>query len=304
MPAGSATTRRLQTAARPPGPVVTPPLAYIPSPPAREIHLGPFPLRAYAFCIILGVVLAVYLGDRRWRARGGAPGTVGDVAVVAVPFGLLGARVYHVVTSPAAYVHDPVSALFVWQGGLGIPGGVAGGFLAGWVVCKRRGIDRGAFADAIAPGVALAQAVGRFGNYFNQELFGRPTTLPWGLTISPGNPDAVPGAAAYHPTFLYESLWDVGVAGIVLWADRRFRLGGGRAFALYLALYATGRLWIEALRIDQANRLFGIRLNDYVMLVVLFLSVTFLVTRRDARREDRGSVQREPVPSAPGPAVS
>ena len=279
-------------------------LAYIPSPPGREVHLGPLPLRAYALCIILGVLAAVWIGDRRWQARGGAAGTVADVAVVAVPFGLLGARIYHVVTTPSAYLDEPVRALFVWQGGLGIPGGILGGVIAGWFVCRRRGVRPGAFADAIAPGVAVAQAVGRFGNYFNQELFGRPTTLPWGLTVSPDNPDAVPGAVAYHPTFLYESLWDLGVAGVVLWADRRYRLGGGRAFALYLVLYATGRIWIEALRIDEAKRLFGVRLNDYVMAVVLLGALGYLTARRRSNREDPESVQAARNGSVDGPQTT
>jgi prolipoprotein diacylglyceryl transferase len=259
-------------------------------------HLGPVPLRAYALAIITGVVLAVVIGERRWVARGGTRGVVTDIATIAVPFGIVGARVYHVVTSPQAYLDDPVSALYVWEGGLGIPGGIAGGFLAGWVVATRRGIARGAFADAIAPGVAVAQAVGRLGNWFNQELFGRPTTLPWGLEIDADNPDAVPGAEAYHPTFLYELLWNLGVAGIVVWADRRWRLGGGRAFALYLALYAVGRFWIEGLRIDDANSFAGLRLNEWVMGVVLLASVGFLVARRGAGREERVEPPAEPEP--------
>ena len=262
-----------------------PALAYLPSPSQGVWQLGPFPLRAYALAIITGVVLAVVIGERRWFARGGTRGVVTDIATVAVPFGIVGARVYHVVTSPAAYLDDPVSALYVWQGGLGIPGGIAGGFLAGWVMARRRGIAKGAFADAIAPGVAVAQAVGRLGNWFNQELFGRPTTLPWGLEIDPDNPDAVPGAEAYHPTFLYELLWNLGVAAVVVWADRRFRLGGGRAFALYLALYAVGRFWIEGLRIDEANSFAGLRLNEWVMIVVFLGAVAYLVVRRGAGRE-------------------
>ncbi len=262
-------------------------LAYLPSPSTGVWHLGPLPLRAYAFAILTGVVIAVVLGERRWVARGGTPGVVTDIATIAVPFGILGARIYHVVTSPAAYLDDPVSALYVWKGGLGIPGGVLGGFLAGYVVCRRRGVSPGAFADSIAPGVAIAQAVGRLGNYFNQELFGRPTTLPWGLTIDPDNRDAVAGAEAYHPTFLYELIWDLGVAGLVLWADRRFKLGGGRAFALYLAAYATGRLWIEAFRIDDASTFYGLRLNEYVMVVVLLGAVAYLWLRRHAGREQR-----------------
>ncbi len=260
-------------------------LAYLPSPSQGVWHVGPFPLRAYALAIITGVVLAVVIGERRWAERGGAPGVITDVATIAVPFGIVGARIYHVVTSPAAYLDDPVSALYVWKGGLGIPGGIAGGFLAAYVLCRRRGVSKGAFADSVAPGIAVAQAVGRLGNWFNQELFGRPTTLPWGLRIDADNPDAVPGAEAYHPTFLYELLWDLGVAGVVIWADRRFRLGGGRAFALYVALYASGRIWIEALRIDEANLILGRRLNEWVMSIVLVGAIGYLVARRDRGRE-------------------
>jgi prolipoprotein diacylglyceryl transferase len=274
-------------------------LAYLPSPANGVWHLGPVPVRAYAFCILLGVVVAVVWGDRRWRARGGRAGTVADVATIAVPFGIVGARLYHVVTSPAAYRHDPVSALYVWHGGLGIPGGIAGGVLAGWLVCRRRGIAPGAFADAIAPGVAVAQAIGRFGNWFNQELFGRPTTLPWGLTVRPDNPDAVPGAAAYHPTFLYEAIWDVGVAGLVVWADRRFRLGHGRAFALYIAAYAAGRFWIEGLRIDAAEHWLGLRLNQYTALAALVFGVAYVALRRRTTRED---VVERPADAAAEPA--
>lgn len=260
-------------------------LAYLPSPSQGVWHLGPFPVRGYALCIILGVVVAVLIGERRWVARGGTRGAVADVAGIAVPCGLIGGRVYHVLTSPSAYISHPVDALYIWRGGLGIPGGILGGVIAGVIVCRRRGIRAGAMADSIAVGVPIAQAIGRFGNYFNQELFGRPTHLPWGLEIDPDNADAVAGAEAYHPTFLYEALWDVGVAAVVLWADRRWRLGYGRAFALYLALYAVGRSWVEALRIDDANRFFGLRLNDYMAAIVLVGAVTYLVRHRHRGRE-------------------
>ena len=270
-------------------------LAYIPSPSQGVWHLGPFPIRAYALCIILGVLVAVVLGERRWVARGGTKGAVADVAGIAVPCGLIGGRIYHVLTSPSAYVHHPIDALYIWRGGLGIPGGILGGVIAGVIVCRRRGIRPGAMADSIAVGVPIAQAIGRFGNYFNQELFGRPTHLPWGLEINPDNPNAVPGAEAYHPTFLYEALWDVGVAGIVLWADRRWRLGHGRAFALYLALYAVGRSWIEALRIDDANRFFGLRLNDYMAAIVFVGAVAYLIRNRAKGREDVVEEAREPA---------
>jgi prolipoprotein diacylglyceryl transferase len=261
-------------------------LAYIPSPSEGVWHLGPLPIRAYALCIILGVVVSVVIGERRWVARGGTKGAVADMAGVAVPFGLIGGRIYHVVTSPAQYLDHPIEALYIWRGGLGIPGGILGGVIAGIIFCRRRGISAGAMADAIAPGVPIAQAIGRFGNYFNQELFGRPTHLPWGLEIDPDNADAIPGAEAYHPTFLYEALWNVGVAGVVLWADRRWRLGHGRAFALYLALYAVGRSWVEALRIDDAHRFFGLRLNDYVAAVVFLGATAYLVRTRGSGREE------------------
>jgi prolipoprotein diacylglyceryl transferase len=276
-------------------------LAYLPSPSRGVLHLGPFPLRGYAFCIILGVVVAVVVGNRRFVARGGRAGVVADVATIAVPFGLVGARVYHCITSPSLYLDHPVRVLYVWEGGLGIPGGILGGVLAGWLVCRRRGIRPGAFADAIAPGVALAQAVGRpYSSWLNQ-LPNRPTTLPWGLEIDPEHrPARYADVATFHPTFLYESIWDVGVALVVIWADRRWRLSGGRAFALYLALYAIGRSWVEALRVDDATRFFGMRLNDYVMAVVLAGSVAYLVARRHTPREQ--DVQRD-EPPAGGPAA-
>ena len=259
-------------------------LAFIPSPSTGVLHLGPLPLRAYAACILLGVVVAVILGERRWVARGGAKGLVTDIASIGVPCGLVGARIYHVITSPAAYFGKhgvPLHALFIWRGGLGIWGGVLGGALGAAVVLRRRGVDIGAFADAVAPGIAIAQAIGRFGNYFNQELFGRPTTLPWGLRIDPTNrPAGFSQFATFHPTFLYESLWDLGVAALVIVAERRFRLRRGRAFALYVAAYCVGRAWIEALRIDDANHLFGLRLNDYVAIVVFLAGTAFIVLRR------------------------
>jgi prolipoprotein diacylglyceryl transferase len=277
-------------------------LAYLPSPSTGVWQLGPLPVRAYALAIILGVVAAVLIGERRWVARGGTRGLVTDVATLAVPGGIVGARIYHVLTSPDRYLDDPLAALYVWEGGLGIPGGIAGGFLVSWLVLHRRGVAKGAFADAVAPGVAVAQAIGRLGNWFNQELFGKPTTLPWGLEIDPDNADAVAGALAYHPTFLYELLWNLGVAAIVIWADRRWRLGGGRAFALYLALYAVGRGWIEALRIDEAQEFFGLRLNDYVMAVVYVGALIYLVLRRRVEREEQ--VEPEQPRATPVAAAS
>lgn len=274
-------------------------LASIPSPARGVWHLGPFPIRAYAFFIILGVVVAVYLGDRRWVARGGRHGTVADVAVWAVPFGLIGARLYHVITDPELYFgrgRSPIDAVKIWQGGLGVWGGIALGAVAAWVVCSRRGISIAAFGDAVAPGIAIAQAIGRLGNWFNQELYGRATDLPWALHITRPQ-DGVPGY--YHPTFLYELLWDLGVAALVIWAHRRYRMGGGRVFALYVAGYTAGRLWIEALRVDQANHILGVRLNIWTSGLVFLAAVGYLVLARGRGREDSGE---PPAEHRQGPA--
>ncbi len=264
-------------------------LASLPSPDQGVWHLGPLPIRAYALCIIAGIVVAVLMTDRRWQARGGRAGTVGDVAVWAVPFGIVGGRLYHVISSPDAYFGeggDPVRALQIWRGGLGIWGAVALGGVGAWIACRRRGIPLPAFGDAVTPGLAVAQAIGRWGNWFNQELFGRPTTLPWALEIDPEHrPSATPDEAYYHPTFLYEALWNVAVAAFVIWADRRFRLGGGRAFALYVAAYTAGRWWIEALRVDNAHLIFGVRLNVWVSFIVFGGAVLFLYRRRGHPRE-------------------
>jgi prolipoprotein diacylglyceryl transferase len=274
------------------------PLAYLPSPDQGVWHLGPLPIRAYAIAILLGVVAAVLIGERRYVARGGSRGMVVDVATVAVPAGIVGARLYHVITTPAPYFGPGGSlwrVLAVWEGGLGIWGGIAGGALAAAVMLRRRGLRAAPFADAVAPGIAVAQAIGRFGNYFNQELFGRPTALPWGLRIDPDNRDAVPGAVAYHPTFLYESLWNLAVAALLVWADRRWQLGGGRVFALYVAAYTAGRAWIEALRIDDAQLVLGLRLNVWTSLVLFVLALAFLIARRGHGCQDVRLIGSSPV---------
>jgi prolipoprotein diacylglyceryl transferase len=261
-------------------------LAYLPSPSQGVWHLGPLPIRAYALCIIVGIVVAVWVGERRYVARGGRPGTVMDVAVWAVIFGLVGGRLYHVLSDPELYFgagRHPVDAFKVWNGGLGIWGAISLGGIGAWIGCRRAGIRLPPYADAVAPGIVLAQAIGRWGNYFNQELFGKPTTLPWGIRIDAGREGTVPGAQAYHPTFLYESLWDVGVAGLVVWADRRFTLGRGRAFALYVMAYTAGRLWIEALRVDHANTVLGLRLNIWTSILVFAGALAYFLLRRGPR---------------------
>ncbi|MDQ1698813.1 MAG: hypothetical protein QOG34_676 [Frankiaceae bacterium] len=264
-------------------------LASIPSPSSGVFNLGPIPIRAYALCIILGILVAVVVGDRRLVARGGPKGGMGEVATWAVPAGLIGARLYHVATNPELYWgkhgQGTVAALEIWHGGLGIWGGVLGGAFGAWIACRRSGLDFAVVADALAPGLVLAQAIGRWGNYFNQELFGRRTSLPWALEIDKSHsPDGIAGT--FHPTFLYESLWDVAVALLVIWFDRRVHLNRGRAFALYVAAYTFGRFWIESLRIDDAHKFLGLRLNDWVSVVVFAAAIAFLLLRRPAPPED------------------
>ncbi|MEU7055684.1 prolipoprotein diacylglyceryl transferase [Streptomyces sp. NPDC046197] len=274
-------------------------LAYIPSPSHGVLYLGPIPLRGYAFCIIIGVFVAVWLGNKRWIARGGRPGTVADIAVWAVPFGLVGGRLYHVITDYELYFSDGrnwVDAFKVWEGGLGIWGAIALGALGAWIGARRRGIPMPAYADAVAPGIAFAQAIGRWGNWFNQELYGRETHVPWALHITSSADGRIPGY--YHPTFLYESLWCVGVGFLVIWADRRFKLGHGRAFALYVAAYCVGRGWIEYMRVDDAHHILGLRLNDWTALVVFLLAVTYIVV--SAKKRPGRETEVEPGAAASG----
>ena len=271
-------------------------LATIPSPTQGVWNLGPLPIRAYALCIVAGIVAAIQLTERRWLARGGAPGDVLDIAVWAVPFGIVGGRIYHVITSPQAYfgAHGhPLRAFAIWEGGLGIWGAIALGGVGAWIACRRRGIPLPAFADALAPGLLVAQAIGRLGNWFNNELYGGPTHLPWALKIYAfDGGKAVVGAdghpvvlGTFHPTFLYELLWNLAAAAVVIWADRRFRLGHGRAFALYVATYCLGRLWVELLRTDPANHFFGIRLNVFTAVIVGLGAVAYFIHMRGRPRE-------------------
>jgi prolipoprotein diacylglyceryl transferase len=245
---------------------------YLPSPSQGVWYLGPLPIRGYALAIIAGIALAIWIGERRWRARGGAPGTIGDIALWAVPFGIVGGRLYHVITSWQPYFGSggtPVHALFIWEGGLGIWGAVALGALGAFIGSRRAGVSLPAVGDAIAPGIAVAQAVGRYGNWFNQELFGKPTTLPWGLEIDAAHrPPGYEQYATFHPTFLYESIWMLGVAAVLVWVGRRFAIGHGRVFALYVMLYCVVRLPLELLRIDPANHVFGVRVNVWVAALV------------------------------------
>ncbi|NHN54440.1 MULTISPECIES: prolipoprotein diacylglyceryl transferase [Actinomycetes] len=258
------------------------PLFFIPSPPWREwLLFGRLPIRAYALCIIAGVIIGTIVATRRWIARGGSRDAVETVALVSVPFGIVGARLYHVITDYQLYFGPGRTwyrAFFIWDGGLGIWGGVALGAFGGYLVARRRRIRFWALADALAPGVAIAQAVGRLGNWFNQELFGRPSTLPWALKIDPQyRPVGYEQYATFHPTFLYELIWDVAVAIAVIALDRRFRLGHGKAFMLYVMFYTAGRAWVESLRIDPAHHLGPFRLNDYVSGIVFLAALLCLL---------------------------
>jgi prolipoprotein diacylglyceryl transferase len=278
-------------------------LATIPSPTQGVWHLGPIPIRAYALFILLGIVAACAITEWRLRQRGAPKWLVLDVALWAVPFGLIGGRLYHVITDAQQYFgagKNPVRAFYIWEGGLGIWGAVALGGVGAWIACRRMGIPLTFFADALAPGLPVAQAIGRLGNWFNNELYGSPTSLPWGLKVyewdlAAGRPrtDPVTGepllveGGPFHPTFLYELLWNLGVAALVFFVDRRWKLGRGRAFALYVAGYTLGRFWIEALRIDPANHFLGLRINNWVSLLVLAGAVVYLLRVRGPQQHMR-----------------
>lgn len=270
--------------------------ASIPSPTTAVWHLGPFPLRAYAVCIILGIFAAMWIGQRRLAAQGGTGQEMGEIAMWAVPFGIVGARIYHVITTWQPYFGPdgrPLDALKIWEGGLGIWGAVALGAVGAWLAARRLGLAFLDVADALLPAVLVAQAMGRVGNYFNNEIYGSPTDLPWGLTIHAWDPAAgraIRDAAGepvvlgtFHPTFLYEALWCLFVAAVIVVVERRWRLRRGQSTAMYLMGYPLGRLAIELIRTDPANRFLGQRVNVWVALVVIGAGVgVWLWARRNA----------------------
>ncbi|MEZ0088905.1 prolipoprotein diacylglyceryl transferase [Streptacidiphilus sp. EB129] len=279
-------------------------LAYIPSPSQGVWHLGPLPIRAYALCIIAGIAAALWLTRRRWTKLGGNPDDVIDITLWAVPFGIVGGRLYHVITDPELYFkagEQPIRALYIWDGGLGIWGAVALGALGAWIGCRRKGVPLAAFADALAPGLILAQAIGRWGNYFNQELYGDPTTMPWGLKIDKVFADGSSVHGIFQPTFLYESLWDLAAVGVLLYVDRRWNFHSGRLFAVYVACYTAGRGWIEMLRSDHANRILGLRVNDWASLLCFLGAVTYLIVTRDRPEPSPRLGRSQLAPEADGP---
>jgi len=263
------------------------PVAYLPSPARGLWHLGPLPLRGYALTAILGVVVALWLTDRRYRHMGGPRGMIWDVATLAVPAGIVGARLYAVLTDYSNYFgpgRDWVSVFRIWDGGLGSTGMVGAAAIGAWIYCRRSGYAIGPMALAAAPAAAVAQAIATWGNWFSQRLYGGPTTLPWAVAISPEHRvNGYESFATFQPLVLYESLWDLLVALAVAYAIRRFMLTGDRAFAVYGALYGAGRFTIEVLRIDFAPRLLGIHTTELTMLVVVIGCVAYLAATRSRR---------------------
>ena len=276
-------------------------VAYIPSPSRGVWHLGPIPFRAYALCIVLGVLVAAWVANRRYVAGGGRPGVIADVATWAVPAGLVGARLYSVITDYELYFGshgDWVTAVKVWDGALGMPGAIAFGLAGAWIACRRARVPVGPVAGAAAPGIAIGQAIGRWGNWFSQELYGRPSSLPWAVQISPAH--RLPGYesfATFQPAFLYESGWDLLVAAAVIWATRRFALTGDRAFALYVAAYSVGMFAAQAVRIDYSHYILGLRVNEWVA-IAAFAGAAWYLYRTARSRSQPGSVRSSgPLPA-------
>jgi prolipoprotein diacylglyceryl transferase len=275
---------------------------------------GSLRIHAYALCILAGIVVGLWLTSVRWAKRGAPEGSVWDIAIWAIPFGIIGGRLYHVFSSPDAYFgpgFDGTGDLSlipqIQRGGLGIWGAVVLGAFGAWIGCRRAGVKLTAFIDAAAPGLLLAQALGRWGNYFNQELFGGPTTLPWGLQVDADNanfPAGYPADTLFHPTFLYESLWNILGVLILLALDRRFHFRRGRLFWLYAMYYTLGRVWIEAMRIDDAEQisLFGIttRLNVWTSIFVFIAALAVFIwlgRRKDGNPDSVYLLGREPAPA-------
>jgi prolipoprotein diacylglyceryl transferase len=269
--------------------------AYLPSPSTSGLSIGPLRLHVYGLLIACGIAAAVWLSQRRWERIGGEPGTMAKLAVWGVPGGLIGARVYSLATSWGADTNGHwLRAFAIWQGGLGIWGGVIGGIALGLVGARRYRLPMRPLLDCVAPAFALAQAIGRWGNYFNQELYGRPSKLPWAVRID--NPPGFAPHSTFQPTFLYECIWDLVVLALVIWVERRFRIRRGYLIAAYAAFYTFGRFWTEYLRIDDAHRFLGLRLNDWTSIVVFVVATAVLLTRGRAAETDECA--GDPLPPA------
>lgn len=273
-------------------------LLTIPSPSFSQFHLGPITIHIYALCILTGIALGWIIARRRFVARGGDPEQFENLCLVSVLSGIVGARLYHVITDNQLYFgpgKNPWHAFLIWQGGLGIWGGVAAGALAAWLMARHYKLPFGDVADCFAPALLVAQAIGRLGNWFNQELFGKPTSLPWGLEIAPQyRPAGYEQYATFQPTFLYELLWNLAACVVLLWLEKRFRLARGRVFAAYICLYTLGRFFVERLRIDPAHTFGGLRLNDYTAIIVFLAgaAIWWVLAKR------RPGVVQQPLASA------
>ena len=273
----------------------------IPSPSLSSFSVGPLTIHFYALCIITGIAAAIWIGRKRYANLGGNPDDVSEVAIWAVPFGIIGGRIYHVITSPAQYFGtngNPVDALKIWEGGLGIWGAISLGAVGAYLYFRthKTTLNFQQLLDSLAPGVVVAQAIGRIGNYFNQEVFGKPTELSWGLEIDPLNrPDGFESYATFHPTFLYELLWCLVVAVLLIKLPgflKQITSKQGDIFALYILGYTLGRVWIESLRIDEANLILGLRLNIWVSLIVLITASAYLIASKR-----RGNTKENHIPS-------
>ena len=280
------------------------PAAFIPSPSRGLWHIGPVPLRGYALCVLLGIAVCLWVTDRRYRGMGGRPGQVLDIATVAVPFGLVGARAYGVLTNYHLYFghhRDWVNVLRIWDGWFGMPGGVAAAALGAWIACRRQGVRLSPVAGAAAPGLAFAAAIASWGNWLSQQVYGRPATVPWALEIAPVH--RVPGYenfATFQPVFLYASIWDVLTGVLVILLARRFRLTGDRTFACYAALQAAGSVSTGLLRIGYVDRLDGIAVNQILLTAVLAAAVGYLYLTRARQGPD---VVEQATGEAPGTAA-
>ena len=273
----------------------------IPSPSLSSFSVGPLTIHFYALCIITGIAVAIWIGRKRYANLGGNPDDVSEVAIWAVPFGIIGGRIYHVITSPSQYFGangNPIDALRIWEGGLGIWGAISLGAVGAYLYFRthKTSLNFRQLLDSLAPGVVVAQAIGRIGNYFNQEVFGKPTELPWGLEIDPVNrPNGFESYSTFHPTFLYELLWCLVVAALLIKLPgvlKQITSKQGDVFALYILGYTAGRVWIETLRIDEANFILGLRLNIWVSLVVLITASAYLIASKR-----RGNTKENHIPS-------
>ncbi len=273
----------------------------IPSPSLSSFSVGPLTIHFYALCIITGIAAAIWIGRKRYASLGGNPDDVSEVAIWAVPFGIIGGRIYHVVTSPSQYFGsngNPINALRIWEGGLGIWGAISLGAVGAYLYFRthKTSLNFRQLLDSLAPGVIVAQAIGRIGNYFNQEVFGKPTELPWGLEIDSVNrPNGFESYSTFHPTFLYELLWCLVVAVLLIKLPGVLKLitsKQGDVFALYILGYTAGRVWIETLRIDEANLILGLRLNIWVSLIVLITASAYLIASKR-----RGNTKENHIPS-------